>query len=169
VFIVLQGFSWGVTVDGARQDRFLLYPSYEESRFMAMQAVVHGVNGLMYWGLHLVPSGHSFLLELSKVLNEIRELSPIILHGETLPNPSVKYHERGSTISKGIEMLCKKYNGKTYLIAVNTGIDPAAVDFNGLPNETTITVMNENRTIPLQNDSWFDEFEGLGVHVYQIQ
>lgn len=169
VFIVLQGFSWGSTVDGARQERFLQYPTYEESRFMAMQALVHGVNGLMYWGLHLVPKEHTFLSNLGNVLNEVRDLSPVILHGETLPNPSVKYHERGSTISKGIEMLCKKHNGKTYLIAVNTGVDHAAVDFNGVPNGTTITVMNENRTISLQNNSWFDEFDGLGVHVYVIQ
>lgn len=169
VFIVLQGFSWGVTVEGSRQDRFLLYPNYTESRFMAMQSIVHGVNGLMVWGLHLVPNGHSFLHDLSRVLNEVRELSPILLHGEILPNPQLKYHERGSTISKGIEILCKKYNGKIYLIAVNTSIDPAAVNFAGIPTGESIHVMNENRTIPVQNGAWFDEFEGLGVHVYIVQ
>lgn len=173
VFIVLQGFSWGVTVDGAKQERFLQYPTYIESRFMAMQSIVHGVNGLMYWGLHHVPKEHQFLVDLSNVLNEVRDLSSIILHGETLPPPKLKYHERGSTITNGIEMLCKKYMDKIYLIAVNTSVDPAAVDFYDLSNDftspKTVTIQKENRAIPLRNGTWFDEFEGLGVHVYHIQ
>jgi hypothetical protein len=173
VFIVLQGFSWGVTVDGAKQERFLQYPTYAESRFMAMQSIVHHVNGLMYWGLHLVPKEHQFLENLGKVLNEVKEFSPIILHGETLPPPKLNYHERGSTITNGIEMMSKKYNGEIFIIAVNTSIDPAAVDFHNLPNEYPtsgiITVQQENRTIPLKNGTWFDEFDGLGVHVYHIQ
>ncbi len=172
VFIVLQGFSWGATVDGAVQENYLFYPSYEESRFMAWQSIVHGVNGLMYWGLHHVPKDHEFLIHLSNVLNEVKGLSPVLLHGETLPNPKLKYYERGSTISEGIEMLCKTYEDSVYLIAVNTGIDPAAADFSDVPyfpRNGTLRVMNEDRVVSVKNGKWFDEFDGLGVHIYQYQ
>lgn len=173
VFLVLQGFSWGVTVSGNKQEKFLRYPTYKESRFMAMQSIVHGVNGLMYWGLHHVPKDHLFLNDLSKVLNEVKDLSPIILHGKTLTNPIPTYHERGSTIINGIEMLTKQHEDSVYVIAVNTSIDPASVDFQmsrqTITRVNNVEVMSEDRNLSFQNSTWFDEFEGLGVHIYKIR
>ena len=171
VFIVLQGFSWGTTVEGDRQKQFLRYPNYRESRFMAWNALIHGANGLMVWGLQLVPPGHPFLNDLSRVLQEVRALSPVILNHDSLPPPSLHYHERGSTIAAGIETLCRRSPDGLTLVAANTSIDPAAADFTApwLPASGIINVRGENRTVPVRQGSFTDEFQGLEVHVYHLQ
>ena len=46
VWMVLQAFSWH-TIKSARSR---LYPSFDQSRFMAYDAIVHGARGLLYWG-----------------------------------------------------------------------------------------------------------------------
>jgi len=171
VFIVLQGFAWEALREKNPDRSLIRYPSYTESRFMAYDAVLHGANGLMVWGLSYVPSDHAFLKDLEKTLTELRELSPVFLSPNRLPQPILRYHERGSTIAAGIETLCKKNSDGVYLVAANTGIDPAAMDFTSLPPEFAsakeLAVRGENRAVPIANGAFFDEFEGLGVHVYQ--
>lgn len=170
VFIVLQGFSWGVTVSGPRRENFLRYPSRRETRFMAYNAIVHGAKGLMYWGLHHVPRDHAFVADLRSVLNEIADLSPAWTRGEPLGTPALRYRERGSTIAAGIETMARRLNGEITLIAANTGIDPAAADFTlppAFPRNGELRVLGENRSVGVENGTFFDEFEGLGVHVYQ--
>ncbi len=171
VFIVLQGFSWEEA--SRKKDanpELVLYPTYHESRFMAYNAILHGANGLMYWGLHSVPEEHPFLHDLRQVLNELQELIPVFLSQNEMQKPELVYHERGSTISAGIEMMCKQTDQGIYWIAANASIDPAAVDFTDLPSEMAdvdrMTVLGENRTVVIENGRFFDEFEGLDVHVY---
>jgi hypothetical protein len=172
VFIVLQGFSWEAASRKDNPDKALIvYPSSHESRFMAYNAVIHGVNGLLYWGLHSVPREHPFVDDLRRVLNELQALTPVLVSKDTLPNPKLTYHERGSTIAAGIEMLCMKTEDGIYLLAANTSIDPAAVDFTSLPPELKSTerlkVLGEDRIVEIRNGTFFDEFEGLAVHVYR--
>ncbi len=170
VFIVLQGFSWeeASRKETANED-LILYPSYRESRFMAYNAIIHGVNGILYWGLHSVEKYYPFVQDLSRVLNELQDIKHVFL-AEDVEKPVLNYHERGSTIAAGIEMLCKKIEEGVYIIAANTSIDPAAVDFTQLPSELdsvdTLNVLGETRSVSIKDGSFFDEFEGLGVHVY---
>ncbi len=170
VFLVLQGFAWESLRGEDSDPELIRYPTFHESRFMAYHAIVHGVRGLMYWGLHYVPSEHSFLQDLSKVLNEINDLTPSILGRKLLHQPTLRYHERGSTITNGIEMLCTETDNQITLFAVNTSIDPAAADFHALPTELKnaqqLEVVGENRMVSIRNHSFFDEFEGLDVHIY---
>jgi hypothetical protein len=174
VFIVLQAFAWEQLRDAAERDATKIrYPTYAESRFMAYHAILHGVNGLMYWGLAYVPPEHAFLDELRRVLHELRDHSDMILGRSLLHRPTLRYHERGSTITGGIEVLAKQTRDKVYLIAANTSIDPAAADFSALPPELAdakqLNVVGENRTVPIANGAFFDEFKGLDVHVYATQ
>ena len=142
----------------------------EETRFMVYDSIIHGVNGIMYWGLSYVPPDHSFIQDLTKVLNEVQELAPVILGRTLLHKPLLRYRERGSTIARGVEILCKRASDGIYILAANTSIDPAAVDFLALPPELasakSLSVVGENRKVTVSNGSFFDEFDGLGVHVY---
>ncbi len=174
VFLVLQGFSWEYTREANnRNPEHVIFPSYAQSRFMAYNAIIHGANGLMYWGLHTVPGEHEFVKNLSRVLNEINALAPVLLSPTLANDMELRYHERGSTIAAGIEILCKEAPDGIYLIAANTGIDPAAADFTNLPVELGaaeyLTVLGEDRRVAVKDGSFFDEFEGLGVHVYMFK
>ena len=171
VFLVLQGFAWESLRDKDQDATKILYPTYVQSRFMAYHAIIHGVDGLLYWGLAYVPGDQPYVKDLGRVLNELRDLSPALV-GPTIPcKPTILYQERGSTISQGIEMLAKRDGQTAYLIAANASIDPAAADFASLPPEFTkakkLDVLGENRSVPVKDGSFFDEFEGLGTHVYR--
>lgn len=172
VFLVLQGFAWEGLRDKDQDATKLLYPTYAQSRFMAYHAIVHGVDGLMYWGLAYVPGDQPFVKDLARVLGELRELSPALVGPTVACKPTIGYHERGSTISQGIELLAKRDGDAAYLIAANTSVDPAAADFASLPPEFAgakkLDVLGENRAVSLTNGSFFDEFDALGVHVYRV-
>ena len=122
----------------------------------------------MIWGLHTVPKEHPFIQDWALALREIRELAPVIL-GEEWPNcPVLRYHERGSSIATGIEVMGRETEEAYYLVAANTSIDPAAADFHALPaGAPDWEVLGESRSVPVKNGSFFDEFEGLDVHIYR--
>ena len=170
VFVVLQGFAWEALNGDKSDPKFVRYPSYQESRFMAYNAITHGVNGLMYWGLSYTPKDHAFIKDLSRILHEINDLTPAILGRDLSSKPTLRYAERGSTITSGVEILAKETDTGIYLITSNTSIDPAGVTFMALPPELSsvksLTVAGENRTVKIEDGAFVDEFDGLGVHVY---
>lgn len=168
VFIVLQGFAWEALREKDLNSAHVRYPNARECRFMAWQSIIHGARGLMIWGLHTVPKEHPFIQDWALALREIRELAPVIL-GEEWPNcPVLRYHERGSSIATGIEIMGRETEEAYYLVAANTSIDPAAADFHALPaGAPDWEVLGESRSVPVKNGSFFDEFEGLDVHIYR--
>ncbi len=172
VFIVLQGFAWeNLTPKDQFDSSRVLYPTYEQSRFMAWQAIIHGVNGLTYWGLHYTPKDVPFFADLAKVLQEVRKMEPVILARSILHEPVLRYAERGSTIDQGVEFIQRQIGSELYLITVNASIDPAGVTFAGLPEEYlrcgTLEVLGEGRSVEIENGSFHDEYDGLGVHIYK--
>jgi hypothetical protein len=51
VFIVLQAFAWEDLRQQERDPRMVLYPDGAQLRSMTYQAIIHGANGLLFWGL----------------------------------------------------------------------------------------------------------------------
>ena len=83
VWMTLQGFAWGQLYQ-----REEIYPTFEESRFMAYDAVAHGATGLMYWGLWLGKGQNDeFLENLKKTLHEITAVAPFLV-GDTVEGES---------------------------------------------------------------------------------
>lgn len=79
VWMCLQGFAWG-TLTGTKE----IYPTYEESRFMAFDAIAHGATGLVYWGLYMGRGeNREFLDGLKKVIGEVTAISACLV-GDTV-------------------------------------------------------------------------------------
>lgn len=79
VWMCLQGFAWG-TLTGTKE----IYPTYEESRFMAFDAIAHGATGLVYWGLYMGRGeNRTFLDGLKKVIGEVTGVSACLV-GDTV-------------------------------------------------------------------------------------
>jgi hypothetical protein len=137
---------------------------------MAWQAIVHGVNGITFWGLSYNDNA-SYYEGLGKVLHEIGELTPAIVATPMNYRIEKDYSERGSTISKGIETRMTETEDTVTLFAVNASIDPATVSFSSLPmgsdRDVEVEVVGENRTIRPLSGSFRDDFVGLGVHIYR--
>lgn len=170
VFLVLQGFAWEDLRDKElRNAKRVRYPTYEESRFMAFDAIINGVNGLHYWGLHRVPEGHSFLADLSRVLREMRELTPAIV-GKDVPHQiERRYHEMGSTITNGVEVLVRERpDGRRVLFTANTSIDPARVTFSRLPvRGQSLRPLGGAALIDLGNGTFTADYAGLEVKIFE--
>ena len=74
VWMVLQGFSW----HKAKAGRKRLYPSYNQSRFMAYDAIVHGARGILYWGTQTIDDP-LFRESLYAMTSELSALEPLLV------------------------------------------------------------------------------------------
>ncbi|MBK7497238.1 MAG: hypothetical protein IPI28_18235 [Candidatus Omnitrophica bacterium] len=172
VFVVLQGFAWeGLRKQEERVSERILYPTYEQLRFMAWQAIIHGVNGITVWGLSYADN-QDFLSDLSAVLNEVRGNEETILGGHLDENPVIRYEEMGYSIGKGIECRVTETADKATLFTVNAGVDPLSAKFVSLPvcfeGAAELVVLGENRSVKIENSGFRDSYSGLGVHIYQF-
>jgi len=165
-WIVLQGFAW----DNEQNPKNPLYPTYEETRFMAYDAIIHGVKGIFYWGTYSMPQPSQHWTDLKKVSRELGDLMPVLASPDVPCNLTLDYEEMGYSIDKGIEYLVKEHDGVKYMISANTTIGPVKVSFSGIPlSAQSAEVMFENRNIAISNNSFMDTYEPYGVHVYKLK
>ena len=105
--------------------------------------------------------------QLAPVLN-----SPTALGYVTVNNAG---YENGTVVSlfSGIEVMAKDYNGQFYIFAdtrdSETQTNISATFTIADKNATSVTVVNENRTIPVMNGVFSDTFATAAtVHIYQV-
>jgi hypothetical protein len=171
VFVVLQGFSWESLRSAEERDTGLMVtPSYQQLRFMTWQAIVHGVQGITFWGLNYNEQ-EGYLSDLSAILNEVRDLEAMIVAPRIQDAPTLRYKERGYSIGKGIECRLTQSADTLTLFTVNAAVDPATAIFAALPQVfngcTGLEVVGENRNIVVSQGSFTDDYDGLGVHIYR--
>jgi hypothetical protein len=131
VWMVLQAFSWH-TVRPERNPE-PAYPTFEESRFMAWDAIVHGARGILYWGSEFVDDG-DFLPSIHAVTAELAALQPFLVgwrpdDGDSAENPRpvaepkwpgvrlVEANLEGKT-KHGVRMTFRITNEKDWLIVL---------------------------------------------------
>ncbi|MBM3238613.1 hypothetical protein FJZ31_20145 [Candidatus Poribacteria bacterium] len=163
-WIVLQGFAWNHDTNPDNP----LFPTPEETRFMAYDAVINGVEGILYWGTHVMPQPSPQWDGIKRVAKELSALTPVLLAPTIQHNISIDYEEMGFSIDKGIEILAKYHDNKVYLIMANTTIGPVKATFSQLLNiyTDTLNVLFENRKVTITSGTFVDEFKPYGVHVY---
>lgn len=126
IWMVLQGMSWGDTNDlFTHKPEPAQYPTGEETRFMAYDAIVRGARGVLYWGTYLVPKDAQIWKDILKVARELADCqavlsapdSPIVPTIETRIFGFVLWDIKGSPI--GIHALGKVVGGQTWWMVVN--------------------------------------------------
>lgn len=169
MFMVLQGFAWEMLRDEDDRDPAMIrYPTYEETRFMAYQAVIHGAHGLIYWGLHRTPVSSPFWADLCRVVGELAALEPVLAARPRLLPVRRRYHEMGHSVDAGIELTARTVEGRTWLLAANADKNPARVTLSGLDAWRSADVVGEDRRVALVGGALTDEFAPFGVHVYEL-
>jgi len=169
VFAVLQGFSWEMLKpEKERDSSMVLYPTHDESRFMAYNAIVHGANGILIWGTNYTPQPSKFIDNLYSVTRELGLMQEILASKSTENAIEIEYHELGYSVDIGIEFITKEVNGSTYLLSVNSDKNPVKVTFSGLDNFKTMEVMKEKRPLDISNGKFTDDFKPFDVHIYKI-
>ncbi|WP_343701418.1 hypothetical protein [Chitinophaga sp.] len=80
VWMVLQGFSWNELLAVEPENavgRPVAYPSFEESRFMAYDAIANGAAGILYWDMRYLTSD-PFRQSLYGLAREFKALQPLL-------------------------------------------------------------------------------------------
>ena len=169
VFMVLQGFAWETLREKDRDPAMVLYPSAAQLRFTAWQAVVHGVNGLIWWGLSYTPPEAPLWNDLKLVVRELAQVRT------ALAAPSVKlplnltYHDTGHSLDRGIEWLAKPQGRDALLIAVNADRNPVDVTFAGLGRFRKIEPISGTASFVWTGGSLRENFEPFGTRVWQLR
>ncbi len=169
VFMVLQAFAWEMLNEPAKRDeKKVLYPSYDDSRFMAFQALIHGANGLMYWGSYHTPQPSQCWTDIKRVVREVADLSGPLAEPSDPIKPAVDYLEMGRDVDAGIQCVAKRHKGKLYLFTCNADKNPCKAVLSGFGPATACKVLNENRTLPIENGAITDTWRRFDVHIYEL-
>jgi len=169
IFAVLQGFAWELLKpEKERTMDMVKFPTYLENRFMAYNAIVHGANGIVYWGWKYTPQPSEFMKNLYKVTTELAEMQDVLAAHTINLGITKQYHELGFSVDTGVEILAKKVNDKIYLLTVNSDKNPVKISLNGLSNYAKAKVLQENRTVDIHNGILTDTYKPFDVHIYYI-
>jgi hypothetical protein len=168
VFMVLQAFAWESLREKDRDPSMVLYPTRQQLRCMAWQSIVHGVNGLLYWGLTYTPPEAPLWNDLKAVARELSELKEALAARKILLAPHLIYHDTGHSLDRGIEWTAKPSKQGTILIAVNADRNPVEVTFTRLNKFRYCEVLFETHAANWQSGNLRDSFAPFDTHVYRL-
>jgi hypothetical protein len=172
LFMVLQAFAWEALVDEKgvveRREEKILYPSHAESRFMAFQSLIKGANGIIYWGSHTMPQPSDPWNGIKRVTREVADLAAPLAERNAALKVDIDYHEMGHSVDDGVQLSAKAHDGKLYLFTCNADKNLCKATLSGLGDWPTCTVLNEKRTLPVENGAITDTWRRFDVHIYQL-
>lgn len=134
-----------------------LDPSAATVRAETWLAVAGGARGIGYFPDNWQPS---VAQEIGRIDREIAALAPALLA------PAVPVQ---ADASGAVKVGARRYDGATYVIAVNSSFSHARGSFtvDGV-GSATARVFGEGRSVPVVNGTIVDWFRGLAVHVYVV-
>jgi len=163
VWMIIQAFAWAhiranTQMLPADQVEGILYPTYEESRFMAYNAIVHGATGLHYHYIGYSPyTPDEYWKGICQVTLELQYLSPVFT-SRTVQLPAMKCE------SNGIRFLTKTYEGKNYYIVTNESPEAVTAAFSSCP-ETHLNVLLEENGVDVIDGAFTLDIPAYGVKI----
>lgn len=170
LFMILQAFAWEMLKPEAERDSSkVLYPTYEQTRFMAFNAIVHKANGVIYWGSSYTPQSSEFMDNLYKVTRELSGMKEILAAKTVFPDIRKTYHELRYSIDTGVEILAKELDGTLYLLTVNSDKNPVRISISRLNGFNKAQVLHEDRELEISNGEITDDYKPFDVHLYKLE
>jgi hypothetical protein len=152
-------------------------PTFEQERFMAYDAIIHGARALAFyggqnpkcWGQLDAAGGWNWTFwerVLEPLVREIGAGSPI---APVLVNPgSTRQLVTSDSTVRAISR--RGRGGETWVIAARTGEGSQPVTIGGLPaGAAGGDVYTERRSVPVVAGSLTDTFDRFAVHVYRLR
>ena len=170
LFMVLQGFAWEMLrKENDRDPNMILYPTLEQSRFMAYNAIIHGANGILYWGTSYTPQPSQFWSDLKAVTRELHSIKDVLAARSVSLPIEKSYHELGHSVDAGVEVLAKRIGDALYLITANADRYPEKVTFKGLSGFSTAHILFEDRNAPISSGELTEYYRPFDVHVFKLE
>jgi hypothetical protein len=146
-------------------------PKPAQVRAEVWMALIHGATGIFYFVHEFKPTfREDAIFRYPDIVEEVTRTNQLITSlAPVLKSPSVS-----STISVNsqipIATMVKVYRDTTYIFAAAMQNSPSTVRIttdNG--HHTNARVIGEARSVTITQGAFEDQFEGYGVHLYQIQ
>lgn len=150
-------------------------PTPEQVRAEVWMSIIHGSRGLIWFVHQFNPSFNAkallddpeMLAAVTKINLQVKELAPVI--NSNAPANSAKVISSNENFP--VHIMTKKHNGATYIFAVSMykRDTNATFSIDGLTGANSAEVLGENRTIPVKDGMFKDDFTGYAVHIYKIR
>ncbi|MFH1741643.1 MAG: beta-galactosidase [bacterium] len=163
-WMVLQGFGWNdLSEERSSPDR----PSYNETRYMAYNAIIHGARGILYWGTAYIERDSELWTDIKKVVSELRDLQPLLASPDATNRVKLNMHPTSGSGELEIVLLAKERDGEWMFIVENESGQAREFDISGLEslNGRKVEVLNEDETIEVKNGRLAYGLRGQGVSV----
>jgi hypothetical protein len=145
----------------------------EQVRAEVWMSLVRGSKGIIYFCHQFKPrfieagllAEKEILAAVTKTNDQIQKFAPV------LNSPTVSGGVRiESPADRPVEVLCKKHGGVTYLFAVAMRGKEASATIHvpGAPDGSLVEAIDEDRTIPIREGRFTDDFAPWGVHLYRV-
>ena len=133
VWMVLQGFGWDDLAKGEEIEEHLRKPrpTFDETRFMAYDAIVHGARAILYWGSAYIEKDSQLWEDLLKIAAELDALQPVLSAPDAALDLSLEYAETFGSLDHGVRVLPKNVGATVWLIVVNESVYPLTYTMRG--------------------------------------
>lgn len=173
LFMVLQAFAWERLIQETdvveQREEKVLYPSYNQHRFMAYQALIKGANGIVYWGSGYMPQPSEAWDNLKRVTREVADLAEVIVSADPGVTVETTYHEMGHSVDDGVQLIVRDFGDHRYLFTCNADKNKHKATLAGFGEWTKCVVLNEDREVPVTGNVITDEWRRFSVHVYRLE
>jgi hypothetical protein len=134
-------------------------------------ALIHGANGIVYF-VHEWTGGfrEDGVFRYPETIDAIRQIDATIKELAPILNAPTSNGEIGVTSAVPIAMLTKRYGTATYLFAIATSPREGRASFTvgGVPSGAA-KVVDEQRTLPIVDGRFEDDFGPYATHAYKIE
>jgi hypothetical protein len=168
VFMVLQAFAWEDLRDKDRDPAMVLYPDRAQLKFMAYQAIIHGADGLLYWGLASNPATAPVWNDLRLVLSELAQIATELAAPPQKLSLRIEYHDTGHSLDRGVEWTARPSGKGLMLLAVNADLNPVEGLFTLPAGFGSCQIVGTEITIPLSRGTMelsFAPFEAKALRI----
>jgi hypothetical protein len=168
VFMVLQGFAWEDLRKNDNDPKMVLYPDRAQLRSMMYQAIVHGANGILFWGLPSAPAGAPIWDNLRFAAKELAEFMPALSARRVDLPLRVEYRETGHSVSRGVEWTARPWRNGLLLLCVNADRNPVEAGLKAPSKFHTCEIVPSGEKIRLRDgvmEQSFAPFEAKALHL----
>jgi len=180
--MVLQGFSfWDLPSfreEEGRMEKDYRRPTFQEMRFMAYDAIVHGANAIMYWGTDCAKDKQAdeetmdtqLWRDLLQTVRQIKAMDQALAAPTVSPSPTVKLASGlGSATEKELPITLRKTGSDYVLIVVNEALTSQAFTISNLPPELqgkTMYRLGSDESVVIKDRQFSDGIASFDVSVY---
>jgi hypothetical protein len=152
MWMVLQGAGW-VDFDGlfGPKDPAGQRPTFEESRFMAYDAIARGARAILYWGTHYVDKDSQLWLDILKLVRELADLQPVLSAPDVSAPVTIESAALLGFYKDSVQVLGKQTDAGVIWFIVNEAPVPSFYTIQGLAQlngaKYTDTLTGQEHTI----------------------